>query len=196
MLIWRPWTGNSIKGTRRKRRRKRRRIEIEGHKIHQTMRNNWFQNVVLVVVGAILIASCDSNKVYQDFTDFDQNFWHQDSVVNFRFKIEDTSQTYNLITLLRNSQQYPYHNMYYQYTLKDQNNEVLREELKQMFLFDPKTGAPNGGGVGDIFDNSQVVVENYTFPSAGEFEVSIRQYMRLDTLPFVLSVGWRVETPK
>jgi gliding motility-associated lipoprotein GldH len=160
------------------------------------MRSNWFQNVVFSILFVVALAACDSNKVYQDFTDFDQEFWHQDSVVNFHFTINDASQPYNLKTLLRNSQQYPYHNLYYQYTLKGQNDEILKQELKQMFLFDPKTGEPNGGGVGDIFDNSQLVMEGYTFPSAGEYKVSIQQYMRLDTLPFVLSVGWRIETPK
>lgn len=140
-----------------------------------------------------VIAACDSGKVYQDFTDFDSQFWHQDSVVTFRFKIEDASRQYNLKTLLRNTQQYPYHNLYYQYTLVDQNDSVLNQELKQMFLFDPKTGVPQGGGVGDVFDNDQIVLENYTFPAAGEYEVSILQYMRLDTLPYVLSVGFRIE---
>ena len=64
----------------------------------------------------------------------------------------------------------------------------------QLFLFDPKSGEPYGSGVGDLFDHSQPVLENYTFPASGDYKAELRQYMRLDTLPYILSVGWRVET--
>ena len=147
---------------------------------------------VLLILS--LLMSCDSRKVYDDFTDFDEGFWHQDSVISFSFDIEDTSKPYHLKAQIRNSQSYPYHNMYYRYTLKDASDSVLSEEQEQIFLFDPKTGKPNGGGLGDMFDNSQIVLENYTFEKAGTYSVDLKQFMRLDTLPFILSVGWRVET--
>ena len=151
------------------------------------------RSVMVALLIITVLSACDKNGVYQNFTDFDSQFWHQDSVVTFRFKIEDASRKYNLKALIRNSQQYPYHNLYYQYTLVDQNDSVLNQELMQIILFDPKTGVPMGGGVGEIYDNDQMVLENYTFPSAGEYEVSITQYMRLDTLPYVYSVGLRIE---
>ena len=151
------------------------------------------RSVMIALLIITVLSACDKDRVYQNFTDFDSQFWHQDSVVTFRFKIEDASRKYNLKALIRNSQQYPYHNLYYQYTLANQNDSVLNQELMQIILFDPKTGVPMGGGVGEIYDNDQMVLENYTFPSVGEYEVSIMQYMRLDTLPYVYSVGWRIE---
>jgi len=148
--------------------------------------------IVGLIVGSFLV-SCDRNRVYEDFSDFDQKFWHQDSVVTFQFAIDNVEQPYMLKTLFRNGRAYPYHNMYYQYTLRNDKDSVLSKELKQIFLFDPKTGEPNGGGIGSTYDQSQVVVEKFTFPAAGMYSVAIQQYMRLDTLPDVLSVGWRVE---
>ncbi len=147
----------------------------------------------LHVIVLLFIMSCDSTRIYDEFTDFDEGFWHQDSVVSFSFDIEDVTQPYNLVAQFRNAQSYPYHNMYYQYTLKDANDSILSEEHKQIFLFDPTTGEPQGSGLGDLFDNSQVVLENYTFQKPGTFFVNVSQHMRLDTLPFILSVGWRVE---
>lgn len=150
------------------------------------------QGLILALLVA-LVSSCDSTKVYDDFTDLDEGFWHQDSVVSFSFEIEDASQSYHLKAQFRNSQSYPYHNMYYRYTLKDASDSILKEEQKQIFLSDPKTGEPYGGGLGDLFDNSQTVLENYTFQNPGTYSVDLKQFMRLDTLPYILSVGWRVE---
>ena len=148
---------------------------------------------LLLVLLLIFFTSCDSSKVYEDFTDFDEAFWHQDSIISFSFNIEDATKPYHLKAQFRNAQSYPYHNMYYRYTLKDANDSVLSEEQKQIFLFDPKTGEPNGSGLGDVFDNSQTVLENYTFTNSGTYSVDLKQFMRLDTLHSILSVGWRVE---
>jgi len=151
------------------------------------------KSIVTLILSIILLSACDSTKVYENFADFDEGFWHQDSVVSFSFTIEDASQPYHLKAQFRNAQTYPYHNMYYRYTLKDANDSVLSEEQKQIFLFDPKTGEPHGSGLGDLFDNSQIVLENYTFSNSGNYSVDMKQFMRLDTLPSLLSVGWRVE---
>ncbi|MCP4458052.1 MAG: gliding motility lipoprotein GldH [Cytophagales bacterium] len=151
------------------------------------------RTLLLIFSLIILFVACDSTKIFEDFTDLDEAFWHQDSVISFSFVIEDTSRPYQLKAQFRNAQTYPYHNMYYRYTLKDANDSVLSEEQKQIFLFDPKTGEPNGSGLGDLFDNSQIVLENYSFQKSGNYSVDLKQFMRLDTLHSILSVGWRVE---
>jgi len=151
---------------------------------------------ILFFISILLFSACDSTRVYDDFIDFDEGFWHQDSIVSFSFTIDDVSQPYNLKAQFRNAQSYPYHNMYYHYTLKDAKDSVLSEEQKQIFLFDPKTGEPYGGGLGDLFDHSQIVLENYTFQNPGTYSVDLKQFMRLDTLHSILSVGWSVETIK
>jgi gliding motility-associated lipoprotein GldH len=151
------------------------------------------KHLLSILAIAVLIQACDRQRVFEDFTDLEQGFWHQDSVLHFRFSITDVDQTYRLMTLFRNKQAYPYHNMYYRYTLRDAKDSILQQELKQIFLFDPKTGKPNGGGIGSTFDHSQVVSEKFTFPTIGDYSVDIQQYMRLDTLPHIRSVGWRVE---
>jgi len=151
------------------------------------------KNLLILLATVGLLFACDQNRVYEDFTDLDQAFWHQDSIMRFQFTIAKAEQPYRLMALFRNRQAYPYHNMYYRYTLRNSKDSILLQELKEIHLFDPKTGKPNGGGIGNSFDNSQVVLEKYTFPSSGDYSVDIQQYMRLDTLPHILSVGWRVE---
>ena len=147
-----------------------------------------------LIVILMAFFSCDTSKVYEAHIDYEDAFWHQDSVGIFSFSIEDATKPYNLRANFRNSLGYPYHNMYYEYILKDEVGNILSEDLKQIFLFDEKTGEPLGNGFGDIFDHSQLILENYTFPSPGNYTAELAQAMRMDSLIFILSVGWRVET--
>ena len=137
--------------------------------------------------------SCDSSRVYEDYNDMETSFWHLDSMQRFDFIIEDTTQTYNLYATFRNASSYPYYNIYFNYSLVDSNQLVLTDELREYHLFDPKTGEPFGSGLGDLFDHRVVLEEAITFEHTGSYVIQLQQQMRMDTLPFILSVGARVE---
>lgn len=141
----------------------------------------------------LLLIACDSSRVYEDYEEMDDAFWHMDSVQNFTFEITDPQLDYNLLATFRNSSAYPFYNIYFQYTLTDSLDSLVVQQLKEADLFDSKSGQPKGSGLGDMFDHSVPVLENYRFPSAGIYTIKLQQQMRLDTLPFILSVGARVE---
>ncbi|MEM0938822.1 MAG: gliding motility lipoprotein GldH [Bacteroidota bacterium] len=146
-----------------------------------------------VIILSVFILSCDSTRVYNDFNDLDNAYWHMDSVQHFSFKIEDTIKKYNILATFRNSSSYPFYNIYFQYSLKDSSNHTLEKKLTELNFFDPKTGEPLGSGLGDLFDHTFPLEENYTFREPGEYRLALQQFMRMDTLPFILSVGARVE---
>ena len=147
----------------------------------------------LIILIVFLALACDSSRVYEDYNDMDDAFWQIDSVQRFKFEIKDQELQYNLLASFRNASSYPFYNIYFQYSLKDSANKVLKEELKDFNLFDPKTGKPFGSGLGDVFDHTVSLEENYQFNYSGQYTLELKQFMRLDTLPFVLSVGARVE---
>jgi len=146
-----------------------------------------------ILIFALLTFSCDSSRVYEDYEDLDEVFWHMDSVKKFSFEIEDMEKKYNVLATFRNTSMYPFYNIYFQYSLTDSLDSVVVEQLKEADLFDSKTGQPKGSGLGDMFDHSVPILENYSFPSAGSYSLKLQQKMRLDSLPFILSVGARVE---
>ncbi|WP_421763454.1 gliding motility lipoprotein GldH [Ekhidna sp.] len=148
---------------------------------------------LIILCLAVALAACDSNRVYEDFNDMEEAFWHLDSIQTFSFEIKDTTKKYNIKATFRNASSYPFYNLYFQYTLTDSLDNVLMQQLKQVDLFEPKTGEPKGSGLGDLFDHSFMLEEGYQFESPGKYSLSLEQYMRRDTLPFILSVGARVE---
>lgn len=147
----------------------------------------------LWIVVVSILASCDTNRVFEEHKDFDADYWVQETEVVFDFEVTDTEVPYNIYSSFRNASGYPYHNLYYQFTLTDSSGMELTQELKNVNLFDPKTGVPLGSGLGDLFDHRQLILGDYTFQKAGIYHLSFEQYMRRDTLPLVLSVGARVE---
>ena len=71
---------------------------------------------------------------------------------------------------------------------------VLKKELINSFLFDRKTGQPQGvSGVGDIYDHKLNLMENFSFEKSGKYSIQFEQFMRTDTLKGILAVGLRVE---
>ena len=147
----------------------------------------------LLIVLALFIGSCDSFRVYEDYEDLDEAFWHEDSVKRFTFKIKETEKNYNIKATFRNARSYPFHNLYFKYTIVDSIGNVIVQELQETHFFDPKTGEPRGSGLGDLFDHSVLLMEDYHFDQPGSYTLQLQQFMRKDTLPFILSVGGRVE---
>lgn len=156
------------------------------------MNNRSIRYIALFIIG-FGIVSCDSSRVYEDYNDLEEAFWHIDSVQRFQFEIIDTTRTYNIKATFRNASAYPFYNLYFQYTLSDSADRVVTQRLTQVDLFNPKTGQPNGDGLGDLFDHTFGLEENVSFSSPGMYTLALEQYMRRDTLPFILSVGARVE---
>ncbi len=146
-----------------------------------------------ILILGFAILSCDSSKVYNDFNDLDNAFWPMDSIQRFTFQIDDSLKAYNLYATFRNSSSYPFYNIYFQYTLKDSSENILREQLTEYNFFDPKTGQPLGSGLGDLFDHSFLLEEKYRFDFTGAYSLEFQQFMRMDTLPFIVSVGAKVE---
>ncbi len=146
-----------------------------------------FLAIIFVLIG------CDSNRIYEDYNDMEDAFWHLDSVQSFSFEIPDSSKLYNIKGSFRNTTSYPFYNLYFQYTISDSLGNTLTEKLKEVDLFDSKSGEPLGNGLGDLFDHSFILEESYQFPGNGTYSISFIQYMRRDTLPYILSVGTRVE---
>ena len=147
--------------------------------------------LLLLLIGLL---ACDSkNTVYSEYEDIKDGLWYENHTPTFTFRIKDASVPYNLSYNLRNSLAYPNFNLYLTRYLTDSAGHVLESRLDELLLMDAKTGKPNGDGLGDIFDHKVLIKQNYRFPKPGQYSFRVKQYMRQNPLPDVLSVGLTVE---
>jgi gliding motility-associated lipoprotein GldH len=150
-----------------------------------------FSNVLFSCI--LLCTACDSNRIHEQYIDLPNSEWKQDQVLSFSFEIDDTDIYYDLFYNLRYGAEYPYYNLYVQYTLLDPSGKELPWVLKDSNLMHPTTGVPLGKGLVDLFDIQFRTFANYRFPAKGKYTFKIRQYMRLSTLRNIQAVGLRVE---
>jgi len=150
-------------------------------------------NLSIFIFSIIWFSACDEQRVYEQNVDLQGNDWYMDSIPSFSFEVSDTNEIYNLSLNLRNAIDYPYSNIYIKYFLADSTGKEINSSLVRLFLFNEKTGEPFGDGLGDIFDHQFLLLKDFRFPYAGKYQVKLQQYMRKDPLPFIVSVGVRIE---
>lgn len=145
-------------------------------------------------IGLLLtLVSCDKTRVFEENHDFDSKNWFIDSIQTYSFSISDVSKPYNVLINLRNSDSYPYYNLFLRYYLSDSLGKESKSQQLELLLMDAKTGKPQGKGLGDIYTHQFDLLKNYTFQKPGSYQIKLKQYMRQDPLPEINSVGIRVE---
>jgi gliding motility-associated lipoprotein GldH len=150
--------------------------------------------IISLLAILLLLNCCDNSRVYEKNYDFSERHWLIHEKPSFEFTVNN-GQPYNLYCNLRNSVDYPYSRVFITYTLKDPTGTELKKQMIQSFLFDEKTGKPNGSsGLGDIYDQQLLLLKDYTFNKPGTYTMQYEQFMRTDTLKGVLAIGLRVET--
>ena len=150
-------------------------------------------NIILILLFYLLLTSCDRNRIFEKNQNIDDRLWHKDSTISFLFPVEDIYHHYDIYVNIRNTNQYPYQNLYINYVLEDTLGNKIISDLSDLLLFDSKTGRPLGNGMGDIFDHQFIILEKVKFKNPGYYRININQYMRLDILPEIMAVGIRVE---
>ena len=148
----------------------------------------------VLLAFAIGMAACDTQRVYEYNRDFDDRSWKAADTAHFEFIIKDPGKKYNLYYNIRNSLDYPYARLFVQFSLRDSVGAELQKKLVSAFLFDQKTGKPQGSsGLGDVYDHQFPLINDFDFKLPGKYKLDMEQFMRMDTLPGVLAVGLRVE---
>ncbi len=156
------------------------------------MRKHFFYLPFLLVIATF--TSClDKARVFEENKDFEAKYWDIDSIPSFTFTVPDSTKLYNIYWNVRNTTNYPYRNLYITYYLEDSLGTPLSSALHDMTLFDPVTGEPYGDGFGGIYEHQFLALPQHKFSNDGSYQIKLKQYMRTDSLPEILSVGVRVE---
>ncbi|WP_026629444.1 gliding motility lipoprotein GldH [Dyadobacter alkalitolerans] len=150
----------------------------------------WFVSIFTL---CLTLSGCDENVVYKAHEDIDDGLWYIKNKPTFKVEITDTTATYNLYYLLRNTLQYPYYNMYLTRNFTGPDQKVISNTLEEVYLSNETTGKPYGHGLGDLFDHKIPFLKNYKFQKSGIYTFTLTQSMRQNPLPFVMSVGISVE---
>ncbi len=156
--------------------------------------NHWHLSLSsLLCIAFFSLSACNGNRIFEENHDFPAHGWESSTVPEFDFEIKETDVAYNIYYNIRNGHNYPFQNIYINYSLEDTLGNLISKDLHNMNLFDPRSGKSQGSGIGDMQDHQILALENIKFDSVGLFRMKLHQYMRRDTLKEVYAVGIKVE---
>lgn len=166
-------------------------------------------NKILCLIGVLSLVACggEDNRIFDKNLDIPEGKWDRSFIPEFKLEIDDVNASYDFFYNIRHTQDYPYHNLYVHYYLMDKDRAVMEEEIHEMYLFNPQTGAPSTnviqeGSVGALYFNTFLCIKGYQFDKPGTYYFKIKNHMRSTSLqedvPLkeIFSVGLRVDKIK
>jgi gliding motility-associated lipoprotein GldH len=144
----------------------------------------------LLLTGALL-GACNKDAVYRSSLPIPNNIWDMNRPLKFDAAMNDTVGKYNIFINVRNSDNYEFNNLYLFIDITNPAKVVERDTM-ECILADPN-GKWLGKGLGDIWDNKILFKHNVRFRKQGNYEFTITQAMRVDSLPMIMDAGVSIE---
>ncbi|QCK16457.1 gliding motility lipoprotein GldH [Mangrovivirga cuniculi] len=157
----------------------------------------------LTTIFVLALSGCDTTRVYEEYNDFENNTWNRNNSINFEFQISDSESPYHLYYNIRNTNDYPFHNLYLGAELTNAEGEVLVKNMAlenqpdEIMIFDRKSGEPLGeSSIGNLYTIQAPFKQSFQFPDTGTYKINITHFMRDQELSGLQAAGFRVEKVK
>ncbi len=159
------------------------------------MRTFWFS--LLTFALAFNLTGCRQSPYYQRVEVIPQNAWMYNFKPTFKIDITDTTAAYLPYFIIRHTQAYPYCNIWVILNIKSPGDTVIKKERINITLAE-SSGKWLGNGMGEIYEQRMPISlgDSFRFSHPGTYQISMEQNMRINPLPEILNVGFRLELMK
>lgn len=142
-----------------------------------------------LVIAVLFICGCNTIDIYEKTNHFKDQKWSSTEQPKFEFEIKDTNSFQNFYLVLRHTDKYPYKNIWLELNIKSPyDTSIIKKEF---------TLADNskwlGTSIDDIIEHRTIFNPQPVKLKKGIYTFTLKQIMRDDPLPFVLSAGIRVQ---
>lgn len=139
---------------------------------------------------ALLASACSDNTVFQQTKEMPNGIWEKDSVVNFYYDSKDTTEHYNIVIDLRNTDNYPFQNFWLFVNMNAPGGKQFRDTLQcEVAEID---GRWKGEGKGSVHHLPIMFQQNTKFAKLGKYHMQLIQGMRKDSLQGISDIGLRI----
>jgi gliding motility-associated lipoprotein GldH len=146
--------------------------------------------IVLPLFVLFGLTACNGNKLIDEVKDNPAYGWVSDSLPSFQFEVEDTNYTYDLYLKLRVDGDYPFRNIWIRHHEKGPSGQ--ESLVRKHYTLSTPEGKWTGSGIGGIYTYEFLLAKDRVYHGSGIYHSQIEQYMRVDTLPHIQSVGMKV----
>lgn len=122
-----------------------------------------------------LCSACTQNTLYTEKVSIQNTAWTKDDIITFTVPVQDTTQLYNIVLKLTNTNDYPFANIYVFSNIIMPNNTFTRDTVE--FILSDNKGNWTGKGWRS-YTNTFLFRQAIRFPIQGEYTFSFEQAMR------------------
>ena len=152
------------------------------------------KNKVLIfsfLILAVVLNSCKGEDIYyQQFTEIENQSWDMKETKSFDFEIEDTTKLYDFFFNLRNTNDYPYANIFVFWKLESPDGKT-KTDTAQFILARPNGKWLGKTASGTVIENSMWFLRT-KLPVRGLYSFNFTQGMRDKELLEVKDVGLKI----
>lgn len=153
----------------------------------------------IAVFIAFVFAACSPPAEHTFVSQVPENGWPAGHRLTGEFNVSDTITPFNFFITLRNTNDYPYSNLYLFVHTIFPNNKRSKDTIN--CILTDRAGRWLGSGNGFIVDQKVIankVLYNYQkkFPLSGKYRFEIEHAMRPDTIYEIIDAGVRIEKSK
>ncbi len=146
---------------------------------------------VVILFAVLLIAACGVDYCYQSDMEIPEAGWAYQKAAAFETNIEDTSQVYNLIFALTNTDEYRFCNIWFFVKTISPTGNTHKDTLEYFI------SETNGKWLGNEKDGewtSKMYFKNTVrLPEVGKYRFEIQQGMREDTLKGITKIAFLMQ---
>ncbi|WP_161596866.1 gliding motility lipoprotein GldH [Chitinophaga vietnamensis] len=152
----------------------------------------------LVTAGLLLLAAaCKPPKMdaYEKNLEIPGHDWSYDYKPTFEVKLqpEDTAWLYNIYVNVRHTAAYPYSNVWLLIGTSYPGDSIPKEQRVELPLADATGKWGTKSNLDDIYEHRIPIQQRAIFNQPGTYKFTFEQNMRQNPLPYVMSVGLRIE---
>ncbi|MEM9050917.1 MAG: gliding motility lipoprotein GldH [Bacteroidota bacterium] len=153
---------------------------------------------IALLLGLLIFASScvDDNLVFEENIEIPNEEWSVAEKAILETEISDTLSSHNFLINVRNTERYPYRNLYVFVKTIFPNGKSSKDTVG--IILADATGRWLGDGGGYLnssshLSNTIMYQYNRRFPLSGNYRFEIEQAMRTDTLVGIKNIGLRIE---
>ena len=135
------------------------------------------RKIIFILLSITFFTSCNKSNIYTNYFDFEDDIWHADSSIVFKF-ISEKNNNMSFKLSISYSNQYPYQNIYTSYSLLDSSKNILKSEMIEYQLFEKKYGYPLGSGIYKDFVLDSLIIDNLVLNKDSEYTFLVKHSMR------------------
>lgn len=148
--------------------------------------------ITALLMAVYSLSGCGKLNHFEKNVAIPGHAWSSDFQPEINVQITDTASAYDLFLVLRHTNSYRWNNLWINFYIKHPGEEEFKAQRLEVVLATDDKGWL-GSGMDNIFEQRQLIFQDFKFPDTGTYVFRLEQIMREDPLQEVLNAGIRLQ---